>query len=52
MNSTGEEKVAVYETQTIDMLLVVQDCINEFERGRQLAYQEIAAIIQLRYNMI
>jgi len=61
MNSTAEEKIAVYETQIEDMLLVIQDRLKElnesasfddYERGRQLAYQEITEIIQTRYNMI
>ena len=61
MKTTAEEKIAVYETQIEDMLLVFQErlkelnesaCLDNFEKGRQLAYQEITEIIQTRYNMI
>ena len=61
MNTTAEEKIAVYETQIEDMLLVFQErlkelnentALNDFEKGRQLAYQEITEIIKTRYSMI
>ena len=54
-----ENKIAVWETQIIDMLQVLQqryDEINpsafEFESGRHEAYQEMLEIIKTRYEMI
>ena len=44
MKTTAEEKIAVYETQIEDMLLVFQErlkelnesaCLDNFEKGRQ-----------------
>lgn len=59
MNS--EDKVIEYELQIEDMLHVLQDRLNEFdkmelmgdfEKGRQLAYIEMMDIIRTRHKMI
>lgn len=58
---SDNEKVIEYELQIEDMLHTLQSRLNEFneennlddfEKGRQLAYQEIMEIIQTRYSMI
>lgn len=55
------EKVVEYELQIEDMLHTLQSRLDEFtgkknlddfEKGRQLAYQEIMEIIQTRHSMI
>ena len=58
---TDHEKVVEYELQIEDMLHDLQERLNEFdkienmddfEKGRQLAYTEIRDIIQSRHEMI
>ena len=58
---SDSEKIIEYELQIEDMLHTLQSRLNEFtneknlddfEKGRQLAYQEIMEIIQNRYSMI
>ena len=58
---SDSEKVIEYELQIEDMLHTLQSRLNEFteekdlddfEKGRQLAYQEIMEIIQTRHKMI
>ena len=56
-----DDKVAVYEANIEDMLLVIKDRLDElkdiqqldtFEQGRLLAYTEMWEIIQTRYQII
>lgn len=58
---SDSEKVIEYELQIEDMLHTLQSRLDEFteekdlddfEKGRQLAYQEIMEIIQTRHKMI
>lgn len=58
---TDGEKVVEYELQIEDMLRDLQDRLGEFEnmenmddfeKGRQLAYTEIMDIIKSRHEMI
>lgn len=58
---SDSEKVIEYELQIEDMLHTLQSRLDEFteekdlddfEKGRQLAYQEIMEIIQTRHRMI
>ena len=58
---SDSEKVIEYELQIEDMLHTLQSRLNEFteekdlddfEKRRQLAYQEIMEIIQTRHKMI
>lgn len=58
---SDSEKVIEYEMQIEDMLHTLQSRLDEFtekkdlddfEKGRQLAYQEIMEIIQTRHGMI
>lgn len=58
---SDNEKVIEYELQIEDMLHTLQSRLDEFtseknlddfEKGRQLAYQEIMEIIQTRHKMI
>ena len=59
-NMTDSEKIAVYETGIEDMLHAIQDRLDElnslelddFERGRQLAFMEMLDIIKTRYSII
>lgn len=55
------DKVVEYELQIEDMLHALQDRLNEFEKdqnmddfekGRQLAYTEMMEIIKTRHRMI
>lgn len=58
MNDT--EKVAVYETGIEDMLHALQERLDElndrelddFEKGRQLAFTEMFEIIKTRHKVI
>ena len=58
MNDT--EKIAVYETNIEDMLRVIQDRLDElegkelddFEKGRLLAFTEMYDIIKTRHKVI
>ena len=58
---SDKDKVIEYELQIEDMLHTLQSRLEEFnnikklddfEKGRQLAYQEIMEIIQTRHGMI
>lgn len=58
---TDREKVVEYELQIEDMLRALQDRLDEFdkaenmdnfEKGRQLAYTEMMDIIKTRHKMI
>ena len=58
---TDKEKVVEYEIHIEDILKALQErllafgnteSLSEFEQGRQLAYTEIADIIQTRHSMI
>ena len=56
---TDEQKVVQYETEIEDMLNVLQQRLSEFqgvlddfEQGRQLAYEEIMDIIKTRHQVI
>lgn len=58
---SDSEKIIEYELQIEDMLHTLQSRMDEFtseknlddfEKGRQLAYQEIMEIIQTRHKMI
>lgn len=58
---SDKDKVIEYELQIEDMLHTLQSRLEEFnnikklddfEKGRQLAYQEIMKIIQTRHGMI
>lgn len=58
---SDKDKVIEYELQIEDMLHTLQSRLEEFnnikklddfEKGRQLAYQEIMEIIQTRHDMI
>lgn len=58
---SDSEKIVEYELQIEDILHTLQSRLDEFtikndlddfEKGRQLAYQEIMEIIQTRHSMI
>ena len=56
---TDEQKIVQYETQLEDLMNVLEErlsefCgeLDEFEQGRQLAYNEITDLIKTRYKMI
>ena len=58
---SDKDKVIEYELQIEDMLHALQDRLNElnqsedlddFEKGRQLAYTEMMEIIKTRHKMI
>ena len=58
---SDSEKIIEYELQIEDMLHTLQSRLDgftneknldDFEKGRQLAYQEIMEIIQTRHKMI
>lgn len=58
---SDKDKVIEYELQIEDMLHTLQSRLEEFnnikklddfEKGRQLAYQEVMEIIQTRHGMI
>ena len=58
---SDKDKVIEYELQIEDMLHALQDRLDEldkakdlddFEKGRQLAYTEIMDIIKTRHKMI
>ena len=57
---TCEERLLEYEIQIKDMLRVLQlqldefkdKSLDDFERGRELAYFEILDIIKTRYQLI
>lgn len=58
---SDKDKVIEYELQIEDMLHALQDRLNEFgeaedmddfEKGRQLAYIEMMDIIKTRHGMI
>ena len=58
---SDQEKVIEYELQIEDMLHALQDRLDEFEKatdmddfekGRQLAYTEMMDIIKTRHEMI
>ena len=58
---SDSEKIIEYELQIEDMIHTLQARLDEFteekdlddfEKGRQLAYQEIMEIIQNRHKMI
>ena len=58
---SDKEKVIAYEVHIEDMLHALQDRLNElnqsedlddFEKGRQLAYTEMMEIIKTRHKII
>ena len=61
MNISDQDKIIEYELQIEDMLHALQDRLAEFdetknmddfEKGRQLAYIEMMDIIKTRHKMI
>lgn len=61
MNISNQDKIIEYELQIEDMLHALQDRLAEFdeaknmddfEKGRQLAYIEMMDIIKTRHKMI
>ena len=56
----AEEKIVEYEIQIKDMLYALQERLDEFkgknlddfEKGRELAYTEMMDIIKTRHQMI
>lgn len=57
---SGDNKVAVYETQIEDMLKALQESLedlegkelDDFELGRRLAFTEMFEIINTRHKII
>lgn len=57
---SGDNKVAVYETQIEDMLKALQESLedlegkelDDFELGRRLAFTEMFEIIKTRHKII